>query len=310
MFSLLQLSDEHLVIAQASTGDSNTLVGWILVLVLVAIFVGFIVSIFRTKPIDPEALAKDQGNDAEQEIESESKLEVAKDVETVRLEVAENASIKTKSEAPAIAAAPKVKGLKGKKKLQKKKINALRTSSNASLDTSNRAKDVPTGSQPRIAEYKASEPVSGLSSSTDLAVDISSGAVGSNEATGEGTTAVEPSVPLASTYMINAMANKPRGNAKSKESSEKTASSKNIVQGFHKMDRYREPIRVVDAPLATPTVTRVDQQAASVGGDAEKPRKDDRRNRKPKRETTKTVPTEVEGPRTLKDFLAKKTDDE
>jgi hypothetical protein len=47
-----------------------------------------------------------------------------------------------------------------------------------------------------------------------------------------------------------------------------------------------------------------------VGGEAEKPRKDDRRNRKPKRETTKIAPTEAEGPRTLKDFLAKKTDEE
>jgi hypothetical protein len=310
MFSLLQLSNEHLVIAQASTGDSNTLIGWILVLVLAAIFVGFIVSIFRTKPIDLEDSPKEEGNDSKPEVESETKLVVTKEVETVNSEVAAIAVSREKSEATSVVAAPKVKGLKGKKKLQKKKINAFRASSNASQEASNEAKDATTGYQPRVAEYKANQPVSVLSNTSDSPENVSAEVEKSTEATGDSVPAMEPVAPLASTYVINAMANKPRANAKPKDSSEKTASSKNSVQGFHKMDRYREPIRVVDAPIVTPTVTRVDPQAASVGGEAEKPRKDDRRNRKPKRETTKIAPTEAEGPRTLKDFLAKKTDEE
>jgi len=310
MFSLLQLSNEHLVMAQASTGDSNTLIGWILVLVLAAIFVGFIVSIFRTKPIDLEALAKEEEKEFKQEVESETKLVVTKETEAVTSEVATNVVSKEKSETTSIVAAPKVKGLKGKKKLQKKKINAFRANSNAPQESFNEAKNAATGYQPRVAEYKASQPVSGLTNSSGSPENVSTEVEGSTEATGDSMPAAEPVAPLASTYVINAMANKPRATAKPKESTEKTASSKNSVQGFHKMDRYREPIRVVDAPNATPTVTRVDQQAASVGGEAEQPRKEDRRNRKPKRETPKTAPTEAEGPRTLKDFLSKKTDEE
>jgi len=106
------------------------------------------------------------------------------------------------------------------------------------------------------------------------------------------------------------MANKPKATPKPKEAADKKAQNKSAVQGFHKMDRYREPIRTVEAPISTPAAPRVELQSASVGGEGEKVRKEERRERRPRREPAKVVQVEAESPRTLKDFLTKKPGEE
>lgn len=305
MFSLLRNSIDTLVLAQASAGDSNSLVGWVLVAVLVSIFAGFVISILRTKPIDPADGETEKNAIAQREplVETNNQVErleaVTPVTEGVRVAAKENRYATPET------AAPKMKGLKGKKKQQKKKLNAQRGVTTPSSQVGGAVRrDDESVSQPRIAEYTPSSvaPISSVGSSQ---VDLSA----ADQPTDEAATAAEP-VRLASTYAINAMANKPRNNTKSKEASEKKAQAKGAVQGFHKMDRYREPIRTVDVPIATTAVARVELQSASLGAEEELGRKAERQDRRPRRETTKPIPSEAEGPRTLKEFLTKKPDEE
>jgi hypothetical protein len=319
MFSLLHFSNNLLVVAQASAGDNKSLVGWGIVLLLAAIFVAFVVSILRTKPIDAAAMAAEDAKiskspvAADDKLESEDSVTVATSGESRKSTLSDSRNIAStaanSSASASPTATPKVKGLKGKKKQQKKKLNAQRgvSTTGATASSSTTKRDDDTVAQPRIAEYSASP------SSTSIAADGSGSlASESSEATAEGTPAVEP-VRLASTYAINAMANKPRSTSKPKESAEKKSQSKGAVQGFHKMDRFREPIRTVNVPIATPAAPRTDMQAASIGGESDGGRKDERRERterRPGREPAKPVQAEAEGPRTLKDFLTQKPGEE
>lgn len=310
MFSLLQVSNSLLVVAQASAGDNKSVVGWIIVLILAAIFAAFVISILRTKPIDAVALASDGNGESSQDVVTESKVEVERVTASVETVGTTSSATKENRVSTPEPAAPKVKGLKGKKKQQKKKINAQRGVSPLASPTIgvSAKKDDDTAYQPRIAEY--TPPLSAASSQGDGAL-ADGAAVDSTQSSNSATDdapAVEP-VRLASTYAINAMANKPRIAAK-KESNEKKAQNKGAVQGFHKMDKYREPIRTVDAPISTPTVTRSELSSASVGGETEPVRREERRERRPRREPVKQVETDADGPRTLKDFLAKKPGEE
>jgi hypothetical protein len=309
MFSLLQVSNSLLVVAQASAGDNKSVVGWVIVLILAAIFAAFVISILRTKPIDAVALASDGNGESSQDVVTESKVEVERVTASVETVGTTSSATKENRVSTPEPAAPKVKGLKGKKKQQKKKINAQRGVSPLANTTNSVSakKDNDTAHQPRIAEY--TPPLSAASSQGDgamIAAPVNS--TQSSESATDDVPAVEP-VRLASTYAINAMANKPRIAAK-KESNEKKAQNKGVVQGFHKMDKYREPIRTVDAQISTPTATRSELSSASVGGEAEPVRKEERRERRPRREPVKQVETDADGPRTLKDFLAKKPGEE
>lgn len=308
MFSLLQVSNSLLVVAQASAGDNKSVVGWVIVLILAAILAAFVISILRTKPIDAIALASAGNGESNQDVVTESKVEVERVTASVETVGTSNPTIKENRVSTPEPATPKVKGLKGKKKQQKKKINAQRGVSPLANPTNSVSakKDNDTAYQPRIAEYTPT--LSAASSQGDGAmVDAPVDSTQSSESADD-VPAVEP-VRLASTYAINAMANKPRIAAK-KESNEKKAQNKGVVQGFHKMDKYREPIRTVDAQISTPTATRSELSSASVGGEAEPVRKEERRERRPRREPVKQVETDVDGPRTLKDFLAKKPGEE
>lgn len=309
MFSLLQVSNSSLVMAQAATGDSSSVVGWLIVLVLLAIFAGFVISIFRTKPIDLSSVEVADGAASTQATSTDTKgsMDLSAETKVASENVAatskETRAIASEAVGPKVPAAPKVKGLKGKKKQQKKKINAQRGAAPTASSSSPSAKAPETTTyQPRVADYIPNVVASG-------SVEGQQTEASSADAAGEATPAVEP-VRLASTYAINAMANKPRSTSKSKDTSEKKSQPKNAVQGFHKMDKYREPIRTVDAPIATTVAPRVDLQSASIGGEPQPVRKEERRERRPRREAPKPVQTEAENPRTLKDFLAKKPDEE
>jgi hypothetical protein len=310
MFSLLQVSNSLLVVAQASAGDNKSVVGWVIVLILAAIFAAFVISILRTKPIDAAALASDGNGASSQDVVTEAKVEVERVVATVDSVEASSLAAKEIRVSTPEPVAPKVKGLKGKKKQQKKKINAQRGVTPIANQANSVAakKDNDTAYQPRIAEYTPS--LSAASPLTEGAM-VDGTPVESSQSSDSTTddVPVEP-VRLASTYAINAMANKPRISAKTKESNEKKSQNKGVVQGFHKMDRYREPIRTVDAPISTPTAPRTELLSASVGGETEPVRKEERRERKPRREPAKPVQTDADGPRTLKDFLTKKPDEE
>lgn len=312
MFSLLQVSNSLLVVAQASAGDNKSVVGWGIVLILAAIFAAFVISILRTKPIDAAALASDgNGGAPSQDVVTEAKVEVERVVATVDSVEASSPAAKEIRVSTPEPVAPKVKGLKGKKKQQKKKINAQR----GVTPTANQAnsvaakKDNDTAYQPRIAEYTPSLSAASPLGEGAMVDGTPVESTQSSDSTIDDVPAVEP-VRLASTYAINAMANKPRISAKTKEPNEKKSQNKGVVQGFHKMDRYREPIRTVDAPISTPTAPRAELLSASVGGETEPVRKEERRERKPRREPAKPVQTDADGPRTLKDFLTKKPDEE
>lgn len=305
MFSLLQVSNSFTVLAQAATGESSSVVGWLIVLVLAAIFAGFVFSILRTKPIDPASLASDDNASTKPEVAPENNLVSERHAASSATAVSATSSVKEERYVSSEPAAPKMKGLKGKKKLQKKKLNAQRTTTTAtSPSVSSSAKNDETVYQPRVAEYTPS------SSTAAAMTDSPSEGLAATEST---EAPVEP-VRIASTYAINAMANKPRATIKPKEANEKKAANKGAVQGFHKMDRYREPIRTVDVSISTPAAPRTELQSASVGEEGisrkENSRKEERRDRRPRREPAKPAPADAEGPRTLKDFLSKKPGEE
>lgn len=319
MFSLLHFSNNLLVVAQASAGDNKSLVGWGIVLLLAAIFVAFVVSILRTKPIDAAAMAAEDARFTPSSVGADDKLASAESVaaatsgESRKSTLSDSRSVTVaaanSSSVASPTATPKVKGLKGKKKQQKKKLNAQRgvSTTGVTASSSTMKRDDDTAAQPRIAEYTTTP------STTSVAADGSASLASElSEAAAESTPTVEP-VRLASTYAINAMANKPRSTSKAKESAEKKSQNKGAVQGFHKMDRFREPIRTVNVPIATPAAPRTEMQAASIGGESDGGRKEERRERterRPRREAAKPVQAEAEGPRTLKDFLTQKPGEE
>ena len=287
------------VLAQATSDGTNMLIGWFLVALLAAIFVGFIVSILRTKPIDLSAVAQTEepvtkpaerpaptmASAAEMKSTPESAAPISQEQEE-------------KNARTAAVAAAKPKGLKGKKKQQKKKLNSQNGRTFSSVSSSKAKTDQGAVAQPLVGR---------LDSGVDSQADVEPADSKDSDVS---PLAIEP-VSIASTHAINAMANKPRSVAKPKARDEKSTDEKNAVQGFHKMERYREPIRVVTTAVITPTPSRSALQAAAVGGDAESDRpREPRRDRKPKQELADVSQVETESPRTLKDFLTKKSDDE
>lgn len=303
MFSLLQDPNNLLVLAQASAGDTNSLVGWILVAVLAAIFAGFVISILRTKPIDP-ATVETTNELATQEVAVENRTTTDRDEISSSVKSGVSSAVKEQRYTTPEPAAPKMKGLKGKKKQQKKKLNAQRgTTPLAPQADSSAKRDEEVAAQPRIADYTPNLTASSSGLDEGALEDRAE-----SESADDSATAVEP-VRLASTYAINAMANKPRLTSKPKESSKKKSQAKGAVQGFHKMDRYREQIRTVDVPITTFVAPRSDLQSF-VGGEEEVERKNERRERRPKREPARPIQNDAEAPRTLKDFLTQKPEDE
>jgi hypothetical protein len=287
------------VLAQATSDGTNMMIGWFLVALLAAIFVGFIVSILRTKPIDLSAVAEN-AEPAVRPTERPAPT-MASTIETKTTSEASAPTIEEQEEKnarSAALAAAKPKGLKGKKKQQKKKLNSQNGRSFSSVSSSKATTDEGAVAQPLVGR---------LDSGVDSQGDGEPADTSDNDVS---PLAIEP-VSIASTHAINAMANKPRSVAKPKAREEKSTDAKNAVQGFHKMERYREPIRVVTSVVTTPTPSRTALQAAAVGGDAENDRpREPRRDRKPKRDRAEVSQVEPDGPRTLKDFITKKSDDE
>ncbi len=298
------IASGSVLLGQTTTTGSDQFIGWFIVALLVTMFVVFIISLLRAKPTEATPTSDEDSQRLPQKLEVE--IAVAPSLSQTPEEQTEEVTEATSAESKNNTFAAKNKGLKGKKKQQKKKINSTRQQQTVKVEA---------------VESPVSSPVPTLtraSSGTNDDLSASgSGEIRTVVAESESTVAVErtaavvETVAIVSTHTINAMANKPRLDAKPKAKPAKPVDAKNnAVQGFHKFDRHREPVRVFAAEVPS-SFTQSNVSAATtaenVGGIAAEESASVRQRQRGTPHRAKTV---QEGPRTLKDFLSKKSNTE
>jgi hypothetical protein len=293
----------------ASSANSKDLIGYGIIAVLAILFLFMVRSILLSKkaislPVEGEL---DQAGKVDSSVTTAVTLPEDESVEDV--------SSESTLERPRTVVTPAVKsdkpkGLKGKKKLQKKKLKAQQIRETAVVAKS------PAVVEP--AEVVARSESIVIRESTEKifipAVVVGNDSAASTDAKSSIESSVIEPVLSASTHAINAMATRAKTVKSEKPKADKVASAKNAaVQGFHKMDRYAEPQRVFASQELTQVIQRVDRQVAAMGDEpsskseqAPKPK----RNQRPVAAKPVVAEANAEGPRTLKDFLSKKGNQE
>jgi hypothetical protein len=299
----------------ASSANSKDMIGYGIIAVLAILFLFMVRSILLSK----KAISLPVEGELDQAGKVDSSVTTAVTIptdESVEEDSRESDSRESMVERPRAVVTPAVKndkpkGLKGKKKLQKKK---LKTQQSREIEA--------VAKKPALTERTelAARSESNIIRETAVKSLVSAEATGIDSAAAiDAKSSIESSVIepalTASTYAINAMATKAKTVKSEKPKADKVTPAKNAaVQGFHKMDRYAEPQRVFASQELSPVIQRVDRQVAAMGDEPSSNKSEQaakpKRNQRPA--APKAVVTEAgtEGPRTLKDFLSKKGNQE
>lgn len=298
----------------ATSTNAKDMIGYGIIAVLAVLFIFMVRSILRSKKAIPMPVEGEL--DREGKVDSSVSTAVTVPTDEPINDLSNDSPVeRTRTVVAPVVRSEKPKGLKGKKKLQKKKLKAQQTREIA-----------PVTNKTSVTKTSVTEATELVARSESIVVResterIFSPAVATDNASVESTdtkssiesSVIEP-VLTASTYAINAMATKAKTVKSEKPKTEKLASAKNAaVQGFHKMDRYAEPQRVFASQELTQVIQRVDRQVAAMGDEpssksdqAPKPK----RNQRPAASKPVVAEANTEGPRTLKDFLSKKGNQE
>jgi hypothetical protein len=291
------------LLGQTAATGNDQVIGWFIVALLATMFIVFVVSLLRAKPTEYVPASNQDNERQPQKVEVENVIESSvSQIAAVEAEVESVASGSTETKSSSLAA--KNKGLKGKKKQQKKKINSTRQQLAARVDTVESPLNMPVPALARASSVTNDLVASSTMTTRSVGEEIESlGVV-------ERTVPAVETVAIVSTHTINAMANKPRLDAKSKPKPARPMDAKaSGVQGFHKLDRYREPVRVFAADVSNSLSQSTVTGAATIGSTDEMRADENVASRKRQRGMSEAAKTVQEGPRTLKDFLSKKSTD-
>lgn len=290
----------------ASSANSKDMIGYGIIAVLAILFLFMVRSILLSKkaislPVEGEL---DRAGKVDSSVTNAVSIPAEVSVEE---ESNESTEERPRGVVTPAVKSEKPKGLKGKKKLQKKKLKTQQireTSAEAKKPFATEQTEVVARSESIVIRESTAKSVvtataTGMDSiaSNDLKSSIE-------------TSVIEPAL-TASTHAINAMATRAKSVKTEKPKSEKVTSAKNAaVQGFHKMDRYAEPQRVFASQELSPVIQRVDRQVAAMADEPSRNKSEQvakpNRNQRPVTPKADVSESNSEGPRTLKDFLSKK----
>jgi hypothetical protein len=294
----------------ASSANSKDLIGYGIIAVLAILFLFMVRSILLSK----KAISLPVEGELDQAGKVDSSVTTAVTVptnESVEEDSLESTVERPKAVVTTAVKSDKPKGLKGKKKLQKKKLKVQQN-----RETAAEAKQPSAVERPVLAVRPEANVVGETTAKSFVSAEATQidAAAASDAKSSIESSVIEP-VLTASTYAINAMATKAKTGKSEKPKADKVTSAKNAaVQGFHKMDRYAEPQRVFASQELSPVIQRVDRQVAAMGDEPSSSKSEQApkpiRNQRPAAAKAVVTESSTEGPRTLKDFLSKKGNQE